>query len=527
MRQASNLIKKIGFVSFALLFTGGCVKKSNEIQEPNPTFGLHTVAFTTSRGSLTPSARLRKLSVHLRGILPVESEYDALDQAIAAKTTDEFFSAKTSEYLKTPEYIGKMMTRLDQLLRMRTTSDLPEALFNPQSSAPPELVNAEDLLYYEILANNLSWDSLLTRKEYMMPDPYGFTGMVYDKDYYQMVVPELLSPMEPGKLNQINYNRIKFSPTDPRIAGIITTGRFFSRYSTTNVNRNRGRASALFRTFLCDDMRAVVTPKPGEDGDLVNQAFPKPVPDANHASVLDDDPHGSDPNCMSCHYKLDPLGRGFLTSGSILSEDTSPGVLTYRRPTGELVSVPGNGLGELAEAIKLQPEYAQCQVMHFWNWFIQGDDPPTVERFAELVKQFDGLGHKTNDFVAFLVNQPEFYRDPNIAPENVTLVQVKNSLQRCTNCHAGVTPSMGKPPIPSFVSMPIGSDADHQKWVKDIVKVLDLAGSGENRTMPPATSAWQPSAEELGQIKKWIASGVRDESGKITIDPKITQGWLQ
>ncbi len=498
-----------------------------------PVIGVRAATFTKSGKEMSPYARLRKLSLHLKGVTPTSAEYDALEAAMASGHLPDFFQTKTGEYLKTPEYIGKMMDRLDSLFRMMTDPSPPEGFLLSTPSGIPNSPTSQDLLYYEILSQNLSWDNLLTRKQYLLPDVVGgFTGgMVLpssdDRSFLQMVLPDITAPLQPTTIGQITANRAVFADTDSRIAGAITTQRFFSRYSTTNVNKNRGRAAAVFRTFLCDDMKAVVASSAGDDQDLVNQAFPKPSLDNVHLGVADDDPHGSDPNCMACHYKLDPLGRTFLTSGSVLSDDTSPGALVYRRPNGQLVNVAGNGIGEVAAAIQAQPEYSQCQVMRFWNWFIQGDDPPTLDRFTELVKQFDGMKHLTNDYVAYLVNQPEFYRDPDQGPQNVTLTQVKNTLQRCTNCHSGVTPPANQNPMPSFVQLPIGSDTDHPKWIKAIIKDLDLAGSGENRVMPPPTSAWQPTDAELALIKEWIATGVRDESGKITIDPQITQGWLK
>lgn len=466
--------------------------------------------------------RLRKLSLHLRGVTPEATEYAARDAAEKAGKLKTFFEEKTKEYLASPSHVGKMMGRLDELFRLRTPDGLPETRLTTPSESPimlpgGETYNALDLLFEEMAKKNLSWDTLLTAREYNVPVP----GSSRDARFYGVVAPELPQNDIPGAKHTLNP--IRFAADDPRIAGAITTGRFFNRYVTTNLNRNRGRAAAVFRIFLCDDMRAAVEPKAGEEEELLLKAFPKPKPNGVHVAVtdVDEDKHTKDPACIACHYKLDPLGRTFLTSGVLLSDEASPGALVYRRADGTLVNVAARGLGDIAGAIVLQPEYARCQVSHFWRWFIRGDRPPSTARMEEMVKAFDAVGRRTNDFIAWLVEQPEFLATEDI--EGVTLVEAKPILGRCTTCHAGVPAEK----IPSFVTFPIGTAEKHVGWVERIVKRLDLAHDGADKSMPPVSSAWQPSKEELALLKSWVAAGARDEAGKLTVPLEKAAEWLK
>lgn len=493
-------------------------------------------ATASSGGELSPQARLRKLSFHLRGVAPSADDYRALGKAIQVGQLEAFFQSKTREYIASHEYVGKMIDRLDELFRLRTAAGLPETrlagaaeIANP-SLAGFETLNAMDLLFEDMVLKNQSWDALLLSREYRIPSAKPISGgSASDRDFLGSVAPQVaLPPMAPGQPTQPTteaqtFLSVPFDSADPRIAGAITTARFFSRYNTTNVNRSRGRAAAIFRTFLCDDMRAVVEPKAGEDDDLLKKAFPKPKPDGWHstAALANADKHGTEASCMACHYKLDPMGRSFFTTGSTLSEDAAPGALIYKGADGKMVNIKSRGLGDIANALVQRPEYVSCQVTHFWRWFVRSDEMPTTARLGELTAEFNRLGRRSNDFVAYLVNQKEFYT--NDESSFVSLQAVRPMVDRCTNCHTGI-----RIHIPNFLKFPIdGGAKSHEYWVTRIVKRLDLAHGGAHRTMPPVESAWQPSREELGLFRRWVEGGVRDEDGKPTIDSKLAHDLIQ
>lgn len=468
---------------------------------------------------LSPTLRLRKLSVHLRGKFPAPEEVRAMETAVAAGRIGEFLREKTTEYLATPQHIGKMVTRLDHLFRFKTAVGLPETRFlNPQMEPMQvpgnETINAADLLFAELAQKNASWDTLLTTGRYPLysSGPGTFST---DRQFLSFVAPEL-STQAKGFFD--------FTPgaDDLRYAGTLTTGRYFGRYSTTNLNRNRGRAAAIFRIFLCDDMRAVVDAKPEDETDLLKKAFPPaPGPDGYHNRLGSNDEHGTQESCRACHYKLDPMGRVFITSGAFLSEDPAPGSLVYKRADGSLVDISGKGIRNLATALVAQPEYASCQVTHFWKWFIRADKLPSEARLATLTAEFNRLGRRTNDFISYLVNEPEFYVDDGV--EIPTLLHAKPVLDRCNSCHSGVISVT----IPSFTQYPIGSSETHLPWIAKIVSRLDLAHDGKNRTMPPKESAWQPTNDDILTVKGWIAGGARDEAGLASITESMALSLLE
>lgn len=516
----------ITFVISAFLLAS-CTTKTEEVTDLHlgrgPAFAL--VQEDEGREVLAPQVRLRKLSIHLRGITPLREEYAALMEAITKNQKDIFFEQKTKEYLDSPKFIGKMIDRLDELFRLKTAERASEfRLETPNyklSQGEPgyETLGALDQVFESLIAENKSWDKILTENNYRFVDQIKYL-MASDLAFLNPVKPELPSATPLPGTAVSPYPKIleaKFDENDPKIAGAITTARFFSRYSTTNINRSRGRAAAIFRIFLCDDMRAVVEPKPEEEGELLKKAFPKPKPpvDGWHDARYLDDPHGTQESCMACHYKLDPLGKSFITIGSVMSPEPAPGALVYKRADGTLVEIKGEGFGVLAKAITQQPEYTACQVRHFWNWFIQSDVTPSTEEMTEMIKKFNAVGRRPKDFVRYLVNHKAFYEKPS---EAVSLKNVRPILDRCNNCHSGVM----EVEIPSFTQFPMGgTEANHLPWIKHIIHQLDLTHNGLNKKMPPKESAWQPTAEDLALLKQWISEGARDEEGNPSIDPKL------
>ena len=79
-------------------------------------------------------------------------------------------------------------------------------------------------------------------------------------------------------------------------SGQTTYAGFWKPLVNSSTNYNRKRGAYVLKTFFCDDL----TP--------INVALPE-----NHGG----DRHASDPNCQSCHYKLDPMSGFFRNRGVV------------------------------------------------------------------------------------------------------------------------------------------------------------------------------------------------------------------
>ena len=478
------------------------------------------LAETSPTTYLKDATYLRKMSFHLRGFAPDASEYQALKDAQASGAAAAFFEKKAAEYLRSPEHVKKMAFRLEELYRMKPgPSRLPGSpVPSPSSSVPYNDRNALNALFESIPRENLSWDTLLLGRSYRLFPKWDQDVLrLSDYAFYYALAPKAIPP--PGKDTIPSGTtptplEIAFRDDDARVAGSITTPRFFSRYGTTELNKNRRRAAAVFDIFLCDSMAAAVPPPPSDRGPIADKAFPETsriTEDEIREIALRQDKHGADQACARCHYKLDPMGQAFLTSTMTLSTFPSAGRLVYKdRKTGVLVDRAGKGLGEIAKAITEQKAYVDCQVGYFWRWFIGSDRELTERRRAELVKAFDQNGRRANDFVAYLVRQPEFRQIDKRTPEQMRADGVKAVLKNCTSCHDST--------MPDFTSWPIGGSSQSMKtWVRMIGERMDLANDGKSRTMPPADSSWQPSADEISKIKSWIDDGAPNENGDTQI----------
>lgn len=489
---------------------------------------------------LSPAAQLRKLSLTLQGKIPTMEEFDEINQ-LAPENVPHYLEQKTNIYMNTPAFIEKMQQRLQELFRIKvsesiklekTESRYTDIVYNEMS------YNALDQIFLDILKYNLSWDQLLLRKSYQIFDrDFGNNNIMSDSGFLKGVFPDQIDKTSDGAITTTQRNSFSYSNSQvpPKVstveaknpnqklatAGVLTTSRFFERYGTTKINKNRRRAAAVFRIFLCDEMRPLIIPDNNENHELLAMAF-NDNGDQVHGSAMEDaeKKHGSDPACQACHFKLDPAGKTFMTSSLVLNPTPAAGALVYKRGDGTLVNIPVQGIGELAEVITQQPEYAQCQVKHFWNWFIGKDVLLNDSRKSELTEKFNSLGRKPNEFVKYLVSQPEFHQIPQNNNQEITLSNIKPIFEQCNECHSGEVDD----PIPEFYRFPIGGTAEnHIEWLGKITEELDLNNNGAQATMPPIKDTnWRLNDYEISLIKRWIAEGAKDDKGHSTLSPELS-----
>lgn len=494
----------------------------------------------SSPKELSSAAQLRKLSLSFQGKIPTMEEFDEINE-LAPEKIPQFLEQKAKIYMNTPAYAEKMQQRLQELFRIKisqtiklenTASPYNNIIYNEMS------FNALDQIFLDIVKNNLSWDQLLQRKSYQIFDrDYGNSYFMSDKGFLKGVFPDQIGETNDGAFTTTKRSSSYYSnsPTPPQVstveaktpdqklttAGVLTTSRFFERYGTTKINKNRRRAAAIFRIFLCDEMRPLIIPGENENLELLAMAFNDDGDQVHGVSMTDaEKKHGSDPACQSCHYKLDPAGKTFMTSNLALNPTPAAGALVYKRGDGTLVNIPVAGIGELADAITQQPEYAQCQVKHFWDWFIGKDVFLNDSRKNELTEKFNSLGRKPNDFVKYLVSQPEYREIPQSNHQEITLSNIKPIFKQCNECHSGEE----EDPIPEFYRFPIGGTAEsHIEWLGKISEELDLNNNGAQATMPPKKETeWRLNDLEVSLIKRWIAEGAKDDNGNRTLSPQIS-----
>ncbi len=476
---------------------------------------------------------LRKLTGFIAGRQPTPNEFEALEKAQQnPEQVSAFFNQFIDQLLASPAFADKMTYNLSELFQVRTP-------WTKKAYRKDVLTN----LFHSINRNNLSWDQLLTSTKHQSDgyfykpyrsgeayNPEDFKNNIQSDDRARLIADRIfLSPLKHFQLDdQRSESDFRADPLnedfteDPRFAGAITTSRFLARFGNSALNKNRRRAAAIFRIFLCDPMAAVIPDNSENLESVLDQVFPnKSKTEQELKSELKaggDSLHGTQADCMACHFKLDPAGRTLLKTGDAISTVTGSGALSFRRKSGELVNQPVDSIGALAKAISKQPEYLSCQVSHFWNWFVGRDVKMSEQKAKYLFQLFEKSGRRPVALVKALVTSTEFKATAQAStPLKSLALQAKALLLRCDTCHNsknGVKTDWDEA-VPSLTQWPIGgTSATTEYWVRTIIAgSLDLNGKAGVRSMPPKTSPWQPSAVDLRIIREWIEAGTPDESG--------------
>ncbi|MES2800878.1 MAG: hypothetical protein V4654_00170 [Bdellovibrionota bacterium] len=500
------------------------------------TFLVLVISFSAGATTLTGAALLNKVSLSLRGLPASVADQKAVS-ALALAEQKNFVDQKIDEYMKSSQYSEKVSLRLMELFQFKAavlsksiTSVATQAFTDGEQKYAAN--NGAINLFRELTQENLSWDTLLTGKTYSISaigttfgiSDYGFYGKLADlPNVGAGDVGDVEDVEDVNKLYKLLDRRITFASDDLRIAGVLTTGKFFTRYVTTGVNKNRRRAAAIFRVFLCDRMSAAIPEMAGIDDATYGILFPSQLgkdmemTESEIKAVLNknDSIHGNKPDCKSCHYKLDPVGRVFNNSGLILSSFPSAGALVFKNSSGQIVNKPVQGIAELAQKITEEPDYVSCQVQHFWNWYIGEDKVLTLQKRQQLISDFNSSGRRVNSFIKKMVTRAEFAEreEPNILKD--TARNTKNLMLQCQSCHQNSDNYKGV----DLSKWPLGDNPEY--WINKISKSLDLDNMGKNRTMPPAEiGGFIPTKADLEMVKRWIDLGAPDESGKLQIQAK-------
>lgn len=492
---------------------------------------------TTQAGEVSPEKRLRKLSLHLRGIPPKPEEYDELQVARADLTT--FFENKTKSYLNSPSYAAKMQTRFAEIFRFRPQSmpienevaDLQNYIFSEEKLKANEfnysIYDSAALLFLSLPLKNLSIDQLALSREYIIGNkaqPTDKIENVFDAGFYSSDRDFFRAPLVRNQWSVFSQKKpfvfeftLRADDADKNTMGAVTTLSFFRRYVDTSTNLARRRAAAIFNIFLCDEMRPVSIPSEEENQKLLRESLGTLSSGASEHAVAmrSEQRHGTDPACMSCHAKLDPLASAFRGMGDKYSSAPGRGALIYKIAEHS-VNTPFYGLSGLAQVIVQQPEYLSCQTHRFWNWFIGEDVKLSPAREQELIKAIEENGRRTNDIVATLVRAPEFYNSKETeSPAQLSARKAAKVLSDCSNCHrdSGVSILLNSWPIG-------GSLSTHRAWITKIEEAVDLKGNGAHAAMPPTYAGWDKSYIEQSRkdLKEWICLGAPDETGRTSID---------
>ena len=219
---------------------------------------------------------LRRASLDLRGVLPSVEDLNAIE-ADAGQ-----WSVLRDSYLEDPAFEDRFVSMLAE--HWQTRVDVFDIvfqdyeLFSEQEFPFEKSVGEEPLrLMAHVAVNDLPWTDIVTA-DYTLAD--GMLASLWPLDH-------------PGGEDwAVSYY------TDGRpAAGVLATNGLWWRYTTTNSNMNRGRASAISRLLMCEDYLT----RPISFADDAEAAI------SNDANALTQNQY-----CVGCHSSIDPIAASLF-----------------------------------------------------------------------------------------------------------------------------------------------------------------------------------------------------------------------
>ena len=297
----------------------------------------------TADASLTPLPApelLRRMSLDLRGALPSTAQLDAVEAAADAEAQAAALAAAREEILADP-LLGERLvillgerwhTRVDAFLIGYT--EYPALAQDSQAEYRFERsVGEEPLrLMAQIAVQDRPWSEIVTADYTVGNDTL---ASIWPMD------------CDPGS----GWRACRYTDDRPA-AGVLSTNGLWWRYYSTVSNYNRGRAAAVSRLLLCEDILS------------------RPVSFAQGVALVDaggvEEALRQDPYCMGCHSGLDPAFAG----------------------------APVQDLADLGQQIAADPRFTRCAAESFaeqlWRREITAADFDRIEGLRRAFEAGDG-----------------------------------------------------------------------------------------------------------------------------------------
>lgn len=276
----------------------------------------------------------------------------------------------------------------------------------------------------------------------------------YDPTRYKTTTPLAIRTLDLNAIGlNVGYNQFTYTVAN--------------ELQNSSTNMNRKRSSYFLNRYFCDNL----TP--------VNVEIPMAHPGNRHAS---------DPSCMACHYKLDPLagffrdyGRQFgdYTGSRNISFDDNVTVkladyvtnwkLDEPAATGRIWDVGyvrstknesqndyGETLSDLFSILRRAPEVKRCLVQRMFEYFVSDSQAVDGDYLDYLTEQFSASGGSADAIrtlasnivlsQAFSTQKPDseqcYDHRPGISSQDGPPCRVASILNKyCTGCHSSLDKS--------------------------------------------------------------------------------------
>ncbi|MCC7541993.1 MAG: DUF1588 domain-containing protein [Deltaproteobacteria bacterium] len=299
---------------------------------------------------LTPVQHLVRISMALRGTRPALAELDAVEE------DPVWLPAIVEHYLDSPE-LGATIREMhaEQLL-----VDVDGSIYPAGFPAVGELadmdvqrinqsiVEAPLRLIEHVVTQDRPYHEVVTA-DYTLADP--ITSIVFGIPHDAEGPEWQVTHYEDGRPH----------------AGVLSDSFVFTRHSSTFSNRNRGRANAIARAFLCYDF----LDRHVEIDSNIDLADEEAVAHAIRENEA----------CVSCHQTLDPLASHFAEYTPIFvpSQIEEYPFRFYGHPYSRLMRVtdpaffgtPSSNAQDLGVLVASDPRFALCTARRFYGYLAQ------------------------------------------------------------------------------------------------------------------------------------------------------------
>ena len=447
--------------------------------------------------ALSPTMHLRKVKMRLMGRDPTYGEYRDFQRQVSQVCGDDdcahgVLRDHVRRYMKTGAFFGRVLDFVDELLWLRPYTEWDFPSREEKKDFPGDTLTN---LVLDIFRQNVSWDHFFVASVFRGGSSQGQLPS-YSLSLMQLRTQSeysyFVDHLEQGQVPPPHPRRHDDWPfvarvADPDLAaGLALTGRFNERFFNTTVNGGRKRAAGLIRLGLCESLI------PEADLDAEHEARERHLALGLLSGRLagGDQEHGEHPECAQCHIDrgLDPLAQSFLATELVLAPSPIPGRFTYQTREGETFDVPVRGLGHWMRILVTRPEYARCQVKHFWGLLVGNPDDleNNPDLMEEVLEAFESRDHRVLDFVEYLVLSDEFRRKyPSSQDRQISPLEsrAQEALARCGSCHREGL---------------LEVDPDR------ILERLALGPhEGGTPTMPPPSAGWELKGRQREDILRW------------------------
>lgn len=483
--------------------------------------------FSAVAKPLSTEGYLTKISERLTGKWPTPQEFSSLrseklrtgcSQVTCLK---DFFLTYIREKMDTSDFYSEAVLKTYERFGMRAPESPPFPLSANESRFLDD-ESIEDFLIYRVFKLNRPIDEIFTSQVYWskmssgdnsFADTFRFTNDIDGK--------------REGAIQQMSEDDRKLYPEiqglipqvidlsgHPNISGLFSSKRFLKRYWNSPVNGNRKRAAAIFKIMLCDQMAPAL--ERGQQ-QAREEALALGVSEAQSTirslEEIHRNRHANQKDCRQCHMRLDPMARTMRPLEIGIAAFPSPGNLKFYNSMDDIQEIPVKNFSDLIGKVTQQGKYLDCQLNWLVTWIMGRDVDIHPTRFATLIEEFEKSGRRIKSSIENLLLSPEFQGIPSQLEEPPSLIKAGAVFSECQFCHGSFLKTRG------------------DKLKLNLAKIagsLDLINDGANRIMPPKSHWWEPTRQDIQDVKNWIQEGAPlVKGGQPILNPDEVRRLLQ